>query len=136
VPIDAVLEAVLRDLRKVRSIAGDAREFVFTWCGERISSVKTSFETARDGSGLGPEVGLHTLRHTSASWFMINGGDLYRLQKFLGHSAIKLTERYAHLSPEYLKGGARFFGAPVPVEEAEAAPGVGGHPVAPGGQQR
>jgi hypothetical protein len=51
---------------------------------------------------------------------MINGGKLYRLQKYVGHSDIKLTQRYAHLSPEHLKAGVQFFGPP---------PGACGHTV-------
>ena len=43
---------------------------------------------------------------------MINGGDIYRLKKYLGHCDIKLTERYAHLSPDYMKAGAQYFGPP------------------------
>jgi integrase len=38
---------------------------------------------------------FHDLRHTFASWYMMNGGDLYELAKILGHSNIKMTERYA-----------------------------------------
>ena len=68
---------------------------------------------------------FHTLRHTFASWFMINGGDLYRLQKYLGHSTIELTQRYAHLSKDYLKAGTAFFGAPA---------AIGGHSVDKNGQ--
>ncbi|WP_373694173.1 tyrosine-type recombinase/integrase [Edaphobacter paludis] len=37
------------------------------------------------------------LRHTFASWYMMNGGDLYELAKLLGHANIKMTERYAKL---------------------------------------
>ncbi len=33
---------------------------------------------------------------------MMNGGDLYRLQAFLGHSTPVLTQRYAHLAPGHL----------------------------------
>jgi integrase len=41
--------------------------------------------------------GFHDLRHTFASWYMMNGGDLYGLAKLLGHANIKMTERYAKL---------------------------------------
>ena len=33
----------------------------------------------------------------------MNGGNLYDLQKILGHADIKTTQRYAHLSPNHLK---------------------------------
>jgi site-specific recombinase XerD len=42
------------------------------------------------------------LRHTFASWYMMNGGDLYELAKILGHSNIKMTERYAKLGREHI----------------------------------
>jgi integrase len=41
-------------------------------------------------------------RHTFASWYMMNGGDLYELAKILGHSNIKMTERYAKLAKGHL----------------------------------
>ena len=45
----------------------------------------------------------HILRHSFASHFMMNGGDILTLQKTLGHSDLKMTMRYAHLSPEHLE---------------------------------
>ena len=39
-----------------------------------------------------------------ASWYMMNGGDLYELAKILGHSNIKMTERYAKLGASILPG--------------------------------
>jgi len=45
----------------------------------------------------------HILRHSFASHFIMNGGDILTLQKTLGHSDLKMTMRYAHLSPEHLE---------------------------------
>ncbi len=45
----------------------------------------------------------HVLRHTFASHFMINGGNIMTLQKILGHSSITMTMRYSHLAPDHLQ---------------------------------
>ena len=45
----------------------------------------------------------HALRHSFASHFMMNGGNILSLQKILGHSSIVMTMRYAHLAPDHLK---------------------------------
>ncbi len=45
---------------------------------------------------------FHDLRHTFASWYMMNGGDLYELAKILGHANIKMTERYAKLGQSHI----------------------------------
>ncbi|WP_417567715.1 tyrosine-type recombinase/integrase [Marinobacter sp.] len=50
----------------------------------------------------------HVLRHTFASHFMMNGGDLLVLQRVLGHSNIQMTMRYAHLAESHLEQAVRF----------------------------
>ncbi|NDL64807.1 phage integrase [Acerihabitans arboris] len=45
----------------------------------------------------------HVLRHTFASHFMMNGGNIVALQQILGHASIQQTMAYAHLAPDYLK---------------------------------
>ncbi len=45
----------------------------------------------------------HILRHTYASHFIMNGGNILTLQRILGHSDIKMTMRYAHLAPDHLR---------------------------------
>lgn len=42
---------------------------------------------------------FHDLRHTFASHWMMGGGDLFKLQKILGHKSVQMTMRYAHLAP-------------------------------------
>lgn len=46
------------------------------------------------------EGSAHTLRHTFASHAVMDGMSLMDLAAILGHSSIKMTERYAHLAPE------------------------------------
>ncbi|MNH28158.1 Tyrosine recombinase XerD [compost metagenome] len=46
---------------------------------------------------------LHILRHTYATHFMINGGNIIALQRILGHASIQQTMTYAHFAPDYLQ---------------------------------
>jgi len=45
-------------------------------------------------------------RHTCATRLVAGGIDIYRIMKWLGHSSIKMTERYAHLDPALLQDAA------------------------------
>jgi len=60
-----------------------------------------SFDDLLERAGI-REFRFHDLRHTFASWYMMNGGDLYELAKILGHSNIKMTERYAKLGRQHI----------------------------------
>lgn len=46
--------------------------------------------------------GWHALRHTFASHFVMQGGNILSLQRILGHADIKMTLVYAHLAPDFL----------------------------------
>ena len=43
---------------------------------------------------------IHDLRHTAASWLVMEGVPLLEVSRLLGHKSITQTERYAHLAPE------------------------------------
>ena len=57
-----------------------------------------------------PEVRLHDLRHSYASFLVNAGRSLYEVQKLLGHHDPKVTMRYAHLSPGALIDAANVVG--------------------------
>jgi len=39
-------------------------------------------------------VSPHTFRHTFAVQYLLNGGDIYKLSRLMGHTSTKITERY------------------------------------------
>jgi len=71
---------------------------------------------------------FHDLRHSFASHWMMVGGDLFRLQKVLGHKSSEMTQRYAHLSPHAFEQDYSLF-SPLPlagkkpISEVEAESG-------------
>ncbi len=60
-------------------------------------SIFCSWNTARKAAGLA-DVRIHDLRHSFASLLVNSGRTLYEVQKILGHTQVKTTQRYAHLS--------------------------------------
>ncbi|MFW4592408.1 phage integrase [Pseudomonas aeruginosa] len=75
-----------------------------------FTSCITSFRRALERTTIRLPKGQasHALRHTFASHFMMNGGNILTLQKILGHSTLMMTMRYAHLSPDHLQDALRF----------------------------
>ena len=61
---------------------------------------KAGFQPVELAGKLRPYVTFHGLRHSFASMWVMQGKDIYRLQKILGHSSVGMTMRYAHLAPE------------------------------------
>lgn len=93
-----------------------------TWF--KPSKFRSRFAALRDRLGLDRSVVFHTLRHTHATIWLMNGGDLKSLQERLGHSDFATTARvYGHVVPGRDSQGARAVSAAL---EAGTVGRVGG----------
>jgi integrase len=70
--------------------------------GRRIGDVKRSFAKACERAGI-MDFRIHDLRHTCAAWLVSAGVPLPEVRDLLGHSTVRMTERYAHLAPENVR---------------------------------
>jgi len=70
--------------------------------GKPFSSFFYSWDKARIQAGM-PDLRVHDLRHSFASFLVNAGRSIYEVKELLGHADIKTTSRYAHLSQESLK---------------------------------
>ena len=66
-----------------------------------------------------PRIRVHDLRHTYAAFYLMSGGNLYDLQKNLGHHSVAFTaEVYGHLSADHRIREAARVSYPAPPENA------------------
>lgn len=66
-------------------------------------TVQKIYYTAKKKAGITKGRGIHTLRHCFASHLLWSGEDIYVIKRFLGHSSIKTTIRYLHVTEERLR---------------------------------
>jgi integrase len=99
-----ILDALLPVLREMRLQRG---RNVLLWPGGRPGrplsqpSVWKPFKRAVEHAELDERMRVHDLRHSFASLWLIDGGDIFDLSRILGHSSVTITERtYAHLRPD------------------------------------
>lgn len=94
----------LKVLQKLEDKADPTSEYIFAnpRTGLPFVSIFYSWDAARKEAGL-PELRIHDLRHSFASFLVNAGRSLYEVQELLGHADIRTTSRYAHLSRERLR---------------------------------
>jgi integrase len=91
----------------VVSLLGSVPRFDCEWVFANPKTLKPyvsifcSWNTARTKAGLA-DVRIHDLRHSYASFLVNAGRSLYEVQRLLGHTQIKTTQRYTHLSHDTL----------------------------------
>jgi integrase len=107
-------EGVLQLLDSIPQGKGCDPVFANPKTKKAYNSIFFSWNRARKSVGLG-DVRMHDLRHSFASFLVNAGRSLYEVQKILGHTQIKTTQRYAHLSQDTLLEAANVVFKAVPL---------------------
>ena len=63
---------------------------------DRVEKILTRY--GRKAGLTGVRCSPHTLRHSAAVRFLRNGGDVFSLQRLLGHASLEMTRRYCELA--------------------------------------
>jgi integrase/recombinase XerD len=105
VPMSTHLRKILfRYLRKNQPAVGDL--VFFTGDGEKLNqrNALRDFKAVCRRIGVqGPRTSFHTLRHTFGKNYIRNGGDVFRLQRILGHAKLEMTRKYVNLETKDLQ---------------------------------
>jgi len=90
---------LLQERAKVRSLSDD-RIFPATNKAKKTAfiTLRNPFITAMKEAGI-TDFHWHDLRHTCASYLMMNGVSSLEISKILGHRTMAMVSRYAHLAP-------------------------------------
>lgn len=98
---NAVLEILTRS-----EITRDFCDAVFHLKGIRLkhSYAQHKFKEYVRQAKLNDDLRFHSLRHTFATWLVQGGVNIYEVQKLLGHSDVRTTEIYSHLTASELQG--------------------------------
>ncbi len=91
IPLNSEAMAVLRTLRKAKKGQGKLFD---------VGSIAKAWHGALDAAKI-QDFGFHDLRHTFASNLVMAGVARNTVRELLGHSDIKMTLRYAHLTPSH-----------------------------------
>ncbi|MDR4959667.1 tyrosine-type recombinase/integrase [Bacillus sp. FSL K6-3846] len=103
VPLEDDTLRLLREL--IRENEDFDSDYVFLAnYGEKMTTnnFRQRLNTYAERAGIKKRVHPHLIRHTGATMFLEDGGDIRHLQMILGHKDLRMVMRYTHLSKKAL----------------------------------
>jgi len=95
-PVTGRARALLYTHTKIRQINTDL-VFPSTHNPKQPIDIRSTWETALKQSEIN-DFRFHDLRHSAASYLVMNGASLAEIAEVLGHKTLQMVKRYAHLS--------------------------------------
>jgi len=105
IPLNDSAIRILKRIQEEQAEKGWEHIYVFESTrrkGHPYVNINKIWDDFRQELGM-PDLRLHDLRHTHASYLVNAGRSLFEVQHILGHSTPMMTQRYAHLSTETLQ---------------------------------
>ena len=105
IPLSTKLASVLKTYMKKCLVEMGDEDYLFcNQYGEYLTPKALQQSIRKYNQKRGVEsTSVHALRHTFAKNWVVNGGDVFRLQKLLGHSTLEMTRHYVNLFSADLK---------------------------------
>lgn len=97
IPLSFTLCIILKDYMKTRK--GEADDYLFcTWWGAQLlpTGLNQAIREYNIRRGVS-KTSIHLYRHTFAKKWILNGGDIFILQKILGHSSLEMVRNYVNI---------------------------------------
>lgn len=105
IPLSSSLETVIKEYVRMWRKDADINGYLFCNVGEEkltTNALRHAFGRYCDARGV-EKTNIHGLRHNFAKGWVRNNGNMFALQKILGHSSLDMTRKYVRLFSEDIK---------------------------------
>lgn len=104
VPLFPMAYDILLELSPDKALFGSDKQVFYTYCGPTYNDTLRKHLKIL---GINKYVTYHSSRHTFATLLVLDGVDIYKIQKYLGHKSVNMTERYLKYDLSIAKESAK-----------------------------
>ena len=101
VPINPQLRETLEEARECATC-----DYVVEYASKKVINSRKGVSRSAERAGLG-KLGKHVLRHTAATWMVMDGRSDEETARYLGTTADMVRKVYGHHDPDFLKSASK-----------------------------